>query len=350
MLASRQMCHPLLLWFDFLCNPHPFSFLPFPPFPFSLICDLVLFPYLLPYLFSHTSFLPLHHLALFFLSFNPSTALSLHTTHHHHPPKLYFIENINSGVFGDKCATVFLPRISPADLNLFSLLIQCGWSEWDSVLCLCVYVHARWRWCLCVCKCVWEREEETLGVCASHCMDLLYWMWISWLRMRVISLIRQIGVEAMRGERCGLGRRSEAHLMPVCINAVWHLSARDTHTQWRAEILWQCVCERVCTEVTVPVAKLTAYKLISFFFLHSCATWYTSYFFYRASCQTLEVSSSLSLVILPSLLSSCSHCHYVCDLCPCKLDSFPGFSNQMIGIHIWIPLYAKKFPEKSSFT
>lgn len=78
----------------------------------------------------------------------------------------------------------------------------------------------------------------------------------------VCMLIRQIGVDAMRGERCGLDWGTKAHLMPVCINAVWHLSARDTHTLH--DVLRYCdiVCEWVCVEITAPEAKLTAYKLI----------------------------------------------------------------------------------------
>lgn len=46
--------------------------------------------------------------------------------------------------------------------------------------------------------------------------------------------------------------------MPVCINAVWHLSARDTHTYCDVLKYSDTVCEHVCVEITAPVAKLTA--------------------------------------------------------------------------------------------
>lgn len=69
-------------------------------------------------------------------------------------------------------------------------------------------------------------------------------------------------MDAMRGERCGLDWGTKARLMPVCINAVWHLSARDTHTHHDMLRYCDIVCERVCVEITAPVAKLTAYKLI----------------------------------------------------------------------------------------
>lgn len=101
-----------------------------------------------------------------------------------------------------------------------------------------------------------------LRVCVSHCMHLLYCVWISRLRMHAFTLIRRIGVDAMRGERCGLDWGTKARLMPVCINAVWHLSARDTHTHHDMLRYCDIVCERVCVEITAPVAKLTAYKLI----------------------------------------------------------------------------------------
>lgn len=104
--------------------------------------------------------------------------------------------------------------------------------------------------CVCVRMCLREKGRkrkkhsgcECRHVCVSLCMHLPYCIWISWLRMRVFSLIRQIGVDATRGERRGLGRRSEARLMPVCINAVWHLSARDAHTHCDALRYGYTVC------------------------------------------------------------------------------------------------------------
>lgn len=325
------MCHPphpLSFAVHFLCIPTPF-FLLFPSACLVSSLFFLCFPSACSVSSIFTSFVTFCHF--------------LHPTHHHsilssRHPSLYFIKHINSGVCGDKCVTVFLPRISPADWNPFSLLIQCGWSERDSLSCLCVCVraHAHWRWIsLSVCVNVFERERERgrntwgvrvgMSVCVSHHMHLLYCIWISWLRIRVFSLIKQIGVDAMRGERRGLGMWSEARLMPVCINAVWHLSARDTHTLWCVAILWHCV--------SVFVLKLrslwqSSQRINWFFFffsyLHSHATWYTSYFICNAGCQTLRyLYLHLSLHIPSRRLC-------VCDLCPCnKLDAFPGCSNQL---------------------
>lgn len=62
-----------------------------------------------------------------------------------------------------------LSPVNLADWNLFSLLIQCGWLDWDSLWCLymCVCVCVQMNQ-LSVCVNVFEREsqreEETLGV------------------------------------------------------------------------------------------------------------------------------------------------------------------------------------------
>lgn len=156
--------------------------------------------------------------------------------------------------------------------------------------------------------------------------------------------------EEIRGERQSLGRRYEAQLMPVCINAVWHLSAWDVHTLWRAEILWHCVCEQVFVEVMVPVAELPAYKL-HFFLLFALLCYLIHVLFHLRCLPNSEVSSSLFLsfsssfiFVLPS-----SHYHYSCNLCPCEnLDPLPGCSKQLIGIIMWIPFHASKFPFTSS--
>lgn len=61
------------------------------------------------------------------------------------------------------------------------------------------------------------------------------------------------------------------------------------------------------------------------FFLHSCATWYTSYFIYYG-CQAqryLRLCPSH-----PSFFFPPPHCHYSCNLCPCEnLDALPGCSK-----------------------
>ena len=167
--------------------------------------------------------------------------------------------------------------------------------------------------------------------------------------------------EEMRGGRRRLGRRSEARLMPVCIDSVWHLSARDTHPVWRAETLWHCVWERVCVEVAVPVAKLTAYELIFFFFLfflHSCATWYASCFrFLRGRLPNSEASSSPPLSLSPSFLPSpplptpslTIITSATCVLTTCWTPS-QDVLNQVIGSRTWIPLHARRFSRQNDFT
>ena len=236
-------------------------------------------------------------------------------------------------------------------------------------VCVCVHVcvHARDESVFFIC--VRERwiEEETLGVrgavvCACHIACT--YCTVYGCRPRVCVPSRSLGRlawtrwEEMRGERRGLGRRSEAHLMPVCIDSVWHLSARDTHPVWRAEILWHCVCECVCVEVTVPVAKLTAYELIFFFSFSFCTLvpLDTRPVFLRSRLPNSEASSSPPLSLSPSVLPSfpssypLSHHHYVCDLCPYEgLDAFPGCSNQVIGSRTWIPLHARRFSRQNDF-
>ena len=168
--------------------------------------------------------------------------------------------------------------------------------------------------------------------------------------------------EEMRGGRRRLGRRSEARLMPVCIDSVWHLSARDTHPVWRAETLWHCVWERVCVEVAVPVAKLTAYELIFFFFSFSFCTLVPLdtrpvFVFYGAGCQTLKhLHLHLSLSPHPSFLppplptpSLTIITSATCVLTTCWTPS-QDVLNQVIGSCTWIPLHARRFSRQNDFT
>lgn len=105
---------------------------------------------------------------------------------------------------------------------------------------------------------MFERERKgvrnTWGVrgvvCVSHHMHLLYCACGSHACICVSSrsLGRLAGTrwEEMRGDHRGLGRRAEARLMHVCINAVWHLSTRDTHTHPDMPRYCDTVCEHVC--------------------------------------------------------------------------------------------------------
>lgn len=121
----------------------------------------------------------------------------------------------------------------------------------------------------------------------------------------VFSLMKQNVVDSMRGELRGCGWRSKARLMPVCINAVWHLSARDTHTH--DDVLRYCdtVCEHVCVEITAPVAELTAYILNYFLFL-TLVPHPISFMVPAGERSRVFISISVFFFILI--------CLYVCDL------------------------------------
>ena len=161
------------------------------------------------------------------------------------------------------CHCICLPRISPADWSLFSPQIQCGWSDWDSLscwcvcvcVCLCACVRARQRWVsvFYLCERAMDRGRNTRGargrrVCVSHRMHLLYCIWMPSPCVRAFSLIRQIGVDAMRGDERRASRpwqeirgSSDARLHRLCVAPV---SPRHTPsvTCWDTVTL----CMRVC--------------------------------------------------------------------------------------------------------
>lgn len=223
---------------------------------------------------------------------------------------------------------------------------------------VCECLHAHWRWirvCICVSMCLRRRKKhlgcESWRVCHIACTYSTVYEAHRCICVSFHSLSTLVWMqwEGIGGERHGLGRRYKAYLMPVCINAVWHLSARDMHTLWRAEILWHYVCEQVCVEVMVPVAKLPADKLI-FFFLFFCTLVpvdtrpisFTMVAKLRGIFISIFVSPHPPFLVLPF-----SHCHYSCNLCPCNnLDALPECSKQLTGSHSWIPYYARKFLEK----
>lgn len=122
--------------------------------------------------------------------------------------------------------------------------------------CVCVHAYQK-RLGLYVCVCVCRKEKERkkhfgcegcVRMCVCHIICTYSTVYGSCVCMSPLSLSRLAWMrwEEMRREHCGLGRRSEARLMPVCINAVWHLSAPDTQTVWHAGILWHRVCVCVC--------------------------------------------------------------------------------------------------------
>lgn len=269
------------------------------------------------------------------------------------------------------CYCISLPRISPADWSLFSPQIQCGWSDWDSLSCWCVCACTpEMSQCFYLCERAMDRGRNTWvrGAVVCACHIACTYCTVYGFRPRVCVSSRSLGRlawtrwEEMRGGRRRLGRRSEAHLMPVCIDSVWHLSARDTHPVWRAEILWHCVCERVCVEVAVPVAKLTAYELIYFFFfflffLHSCATWYASCFrFLRGRLPNSEASSSppLSLLLpsfLPLFLPPLSPSLRLRPVSLWRVGRLPRmFLIRWLGVALGFPSMPDGFPDKMTFT
>lgn len=166
--------------------------------------------------------------------------------------------------------TNMLLSFPPCDSNLFFLLIQCRWSDWDLSSVFVRTFKPQMNQPVFVHECVWGRDgaENTWGVRVSTTMHVCHiactYCTVCGSRGCICMSLRSLGRavwiqwEDMKGERCGLGRRSEPRLMPVCINAVWHLSALDMHTLWCAEILWHCVCVSVCVCVIVKVllAKL----------------------------------------------------------------------------------------------
>lgn len=120
----KERCVINIIFFfalDVLHNTHPFSYFSLSLFP--LFAFYFLTPTFSPSYFA-LFFISPHHLALFFLAvlLNSSTPSPLITPPSPHP-SLHFIKHINSEVCGDKCATVFVPRISPSDWNPLSLLI-----------------------------------------------------------------------------------------------------------------------------------------------------------------------------------------------------------------------------------
>lgn len=141
------------------------------------------------------------------------------------------------------------------------------------------------------------------------------------LQAHVLSLIRQTGVEAVSGERGGLGCRSEARLRPVCTDVVWHLSARDTHT--RRDTLRHSDTVRECWRRSHGAGGRAHSAYIDFF---------PPFFFpapvplpisFMGRLPNFQYSlSPLHLRLATSVTSS--------SLCA----DLPGCANQLIGIHI----------------
>lgn len=119
---------------------------------------------------------------------------------------------------------------------------------------------------------MFEREKgskkhlgcERRCVCVTSHAPTVLCVWISCLHMCVLSLIRQIGGDAMRGDERRPSRpwpesrgSSDARLHQRCVAPV---NPRHTHTPWYAKILWHSM--RACLQA--PVAKFRAYKLIFF--------------------------------------------------------------------------------------
>lgn len=179
-------------------------------------------------------------------------------------------------------------------------------------------------------------------MCVSHRMHLLYCIWIPSLCVRVFSLIRQIGVDAMRGDERRasppwqeIRGSSDARLHRLCVAPV---SPRHppSVTCWDTVTLCMRVC--LCWSRS-PCGKAHSVWidfLFSFFSFSFCTLVPLDtrpvFVFYGAGCQTLKhLHLHLSLSsFLPSFPSSypLSHHHYVCDLCPYDvLDAFPGCSQ-----------------------
>lgn len=268
------------------------------------------------------------------------------------------------------CYCISLPRISPADWSLFSPQIQCGWSDWDSLSCWCVCACTpEMSQCFYLCERAMDRGRNTWvrGAVVCACHIACTYCTVYGFRPRVCVSSRSLGRlawtrwEEMRGGRRRLGRRSEAHLMPVCIDSVWHLSARDTHPVWRAEILWHCVCECVCVEVAVPVAKLTAYELIFFFLFfpfpfallcHLIRVLFSFFTGPAAKLWSIFISTSLSPPsFLPSPLPTPSLTIITSATCVLMTRWTPSQDvlNQVIGSRTWVPLHARRFSRQNDF-
>lgn len=172
-------------------------------------------------------------------------------------------------------------------------------------------------WRVCHFECTFSTVcESRCCICASF-HSLSPWVQIRW--------------EEIRGDRRSLGSRSEAHLMPVCINAVWHLSAPYMHTLWHADIRWQRVCEWVKSGSVWQSFQLTD----RFFFLHSRASWYARLIPFAEAAKLWgvfisTVSSHASFLVPPS---SC--CHY----------SWKPSRVRIVN-DVWLPFLARTFLEK----
>lgn len=262
LLMLKERCVIHLFFFDWL-SPHP------PPLVILSSSSFYLFfsPFLSPTCFVMFALSSWLLTALLSSSF-PSFPLQLYPITHHSiplsPSPLIPRSTLLSILIVGCVVTNVLLSFSPALVLLIGIYSPC----WSSVggqtgihyrvyVCACVHTGDESEF-VCVHECEREREgvKETLGVwespcvCMSHRMHLLYCIWLSWPRMHVFSLIRQIGVDAMRGDERRaswpwqeIRGSSDARLHQRCVAPV---SPRHTHTVtcWDTVTLctWACLC------------------------------------------------------------------------------------------------------------
>lgn len=214
----------------------------------SLSCSFFLFLF-------HDSFFTFHVCAFpFFTLSTPPLSSALNHSLLSSFSCLHFIKHIKNVICGDKCATVFLPRM----IGIHSSCWSSVGGQTGSHNCVCVCVHAHRRWisssdCMNVFKA--QREQETLWgvrvvVCVCVCCVTCTYHTAYRSRSRMCTSSRSLSSPAwvrwdVRGELWPwqeIGGSSDARLHQRCVAPV---RPRRAHIVMGWDTLTLCVWECV---------------------------------------------------------------------------------------------------------